>query len=181
VADCDTCRPGPVLDRYCPRYFEHLAHVQAETINAQAGRIQELIRQANDEKVKADRAFTIATGYARQAGVDITEDDVRGHAEHDDRLIELYARKNHRLDGFHDAIVRTLYINYLQKLQGVGLSAEELGKVCRFISSAADYANEHASAKPSTKQLPAPPKTAQPTSPAQPQQFEDVALFEVAS
>jgi hypothetical protein len=79
--DCPSCTHA-VADRWCQRYFEHLALSQAETLRQQAEHIRELIGDKDAAQSKAEAALDMAEQYARKAGHDISRDDVLRYVEH---------------------------------------------------------------------------------------------------
>jgi len=142
------------INRYCPRYFEHLSDSQAKTMREQADRIRELIRERNAAKGDAEKAFHIAVRYARQAGLNIAEEELWSFAEGYDNLAALFDKQNTELGHFYDAIVFRLNIKYLKELakSGKGLAPDEVERVSQFISACTGYVGSRS--KPTLPKLP---------------------------
>lgn len=118
-----------------PRSYKAIALSQAEQIRGHAQQVRDLIAERNKATVAADRMATIAIGYARQAGVEISEDDLRRQAEWDDTRIEQLDRDNHRLEGFRWEMYTTLSLGYLSDRASAGLTPAEVGSVVAWINA----------------------------------------------
>ena len=63
--------------------YRDIAMSQAETLNEQARRIRELIRERDSAKSDREAALDMAEQYARRAGVDVSREDLlRGVADY---------------------------------------------------------------------------------------------------
>ena len=118
------------INRYCPRYFEHLSDSQAKTLREQAERIRELIRERDVETTKAEGACDMAEQYAREAGHDITRHEVLRYVEQYWQSRGDHERRVTALETFHwdvCGLERDL-ADGLQSGAGAALAGDELAR-----------------------------------------------------
>lgn len=116
--------------------FEQIALSQAETLNEQAQHVQQLIRDVNVAKDEMRAALALAGKYALKAGVAADEESVRLAAAEDAYWLGRLEREKNALEMFQVEIIRNVMINYLQKFEDTGLTAEQVQRVIKHIKGA---------------------------------------------
>ncbi len=161
--------------------FESIALSQAKTLNEQAARIQELIREVNTVKGDAHSARALAGKYALKAGMPADEESVRLAAVEDAFVRARLETEHHALEMFQDEIIRNVMINYLQKFEDAGLTAEQVQHVIKHIKAAHDGCRRYAEKAPKYHEMVGraaePPKSAQP----KPAETYELPLFDGAA
>lgn len=161
--------------------YQAIALSQAQTLNEQAAHIQELIRKVNAAKDDAHTARALAGKYALKAGAPSDEESVRLAAAEDAYVRIRLEIEHHALEMFHDEIIRNVMINYLQKFENAGLTADQVQHVIKHIKAANDGCRRYAEKAPKYHEMASrsaePPKSTGP----QPVETYELPLFDGAA